>query len=83
MSRKSEFSSSPSDANGGAGSKERFGKGHQMSFTQSIYTVSTHLIGALAAPSWALMFTKESRNIRRAFKELRVPYYLFEFRKFD
>jgi hypothetical protein len=69
MSWKSEFSSS---AAGEGGNKERFRKGHQMSFTKSIYTVSTHLLGALAVPSWALMLTKESRTVRRAFKELRV-----------
>jgi hypothetical protein len=73
MSWKGEFSSTASDASaGGAGNKKRFSKGHQMSFTQSIYIVSTHLIGALAAPSWTLMFTKKTRTIRRAFKELRV-----------
>jgi len=63
---KSSFSSS------GKSTPETLSKGHQMPFTQSIYIVSTHLIGALGAPSWALILTKKLRSIRRAFKELQL-----------
>lgn len=65
-----KFSSTSGSSDKGGG--ERFERGHKMSFTQSIYIVSTHLVGALAAPSWALIFTKKLRSIRRAFKELQI-----------
>jgi len=47
-------------------------EGHKMSFTRVLYIVSSHLIGAMVAPSWSLIFTKKLREVRRAAKELRM-----------
>jgi hypothetical protein len=54
----------------------KLSKGHQQTFTHSLYLVSTHLIGMLIAPSWSLVFTKKLREIRRSFIELKVSLFI-------
>ena len=53
-------------------SAEDVKRGHKQTFTYALYMISTHLMGALAVPSWCMLFTKKSREIRRSFKELEV-----------
>ena len=47
-------------------------KGHKQTFTYALYMISTHILAALAVPTWTLIFTKKLREIRRSFIELEV-----------
>ena len=46
--------------------------GHQMTFKDSLHTVSTGVIVPLILPKWGMIFTARSRKIRLAFHELEV-----------
>ena len=46
--------------------------GHQMTFKDSLHTVSTSVVARLIFPKWAMIFTARLRKIRLAFDELEV-----------
>ena len=46
--------------------------GHQMTFKDSLHTVSTGASIRLIFPKWAMIFTTRLRKIRLAFNELEV-----------
>ena len=46
--------------------------GHQMTFRDSLHTVSTDVGARLIFPKWAMIFTARLRKVRLAFDELEV-----------
>ena len=48
--------------------------GHQMTFKDALYILSTNLTLKFALPDWAMNLTKHTRKVHIAFMELKVCY---------
>jgi hypothetical protein len=48
--------------------------GHQMSFQKALDTVSNNLHLIIILPRWAMYLTKRTREVHRAFMELKVRF---------